>query len=175
MIKTSLKILYFCVLFFASIKTSYAGDGDKVDNNLKVGNWNALIEHGICYAKSIPVREVEQESKDRRDASMLVYYLGPDMYTIGVDPGYLIDEKKNFTLTVQDRTFYLNISRDDTYAKTYSSAQDVHIIDAFIKTTDNHFTVRSYNQKGEYSIDYYSLVGLKEALRYLQYACIKPQ
>jgi hypothetical protein len=138
-----------------------------------IGNWITYIEQKsnkkICYVYSNPVTSMLYQG-DRQMPYVNINYLGKKIFTITVSTGYQIAPDYPINIHLENKNTNLD-TRYKNYAVTYSSSQDMYLINLFIKTMEDHFYVKSHESKDNLSMDYYSLSGLKEALLYLEKQC----
>jgi hypothetical protein len=138
-----------------------------------IGNWITYIEKKsnkkICYTYSNPVEQRLFYGK-REKPYFNINYLGDKKFTITVYPGYNILNNLPMLVNVENHNIKLDTSQY-AYAITYNSAQDMYLINLLIKSTQNYFYVKSYKEKKNISVDYYSLSGFVESLKYLQNNC----
>lgn len=141
---------------------------------LKVGEWGVLKgqEEGMqyCYAISVPTETRAFYSDYPRAPYLLVVYVSPDRFTIGVDSGYVLDKQKGVMVTLSDRTRLFNIVNVYHSARTYSSLQDSAIIDDMIES-EGEMIVESFGTENRKAIDYYSLKPVKQVLSYMINNC----
>ncbi len=88
-------------------------------------------------------------------------------FTITVYVGYEIATNYPVSINIDNKKIALK-SISQNYAITYDSSQDTYLINLFVKSMSDHFVIKSYKDKDNLAIDYYSLSGLKEALKYLE-------
>ena len=162
---------FLCFLFLCLVQIAEAKDIKREQRN--TGNWITHIEEKgnkkICYAYSNPVQTRLYEGT-RAIPYITINYLKGKGMTITVYTGYEIMDNHPVTINIENKNVDLNnVFRD--HAVTYGSSQDIYLINLFIKTTEDHFSVKSYKDKNNVAIDYYSLSGLKEALKYLENNC----
>ena len=163
--------VFLCLLSLCFMHFAKAENIQKEQRN--IGNWIAYIKQDgnkkVCYAYSNPVQTRLYEG-ERKPPYVNINYLGGKGMTITAYIGYEITTKYPVTINIENKGVNLNnISRD--YAVTYDSSQDMYLINLFIKTTEDYFTVKSYKDKDNVALDYYSLSGLKEALKFLEKKC----
>lgn len=163
--------IFLCFLFFYFTYFAEAQNIKKEQRN--IGNWIAYIEQNgnkkVCYTYSNPVQTRLYEGERKSPYFNINYFDGKGM-TITVYTGYEMTAKYPVTINIENKDVNLNnIFRD--YAVTYDSSQDMYLINLFIKTNEDHFFVKSYKDKDNVALDYYSLSGLKEALKYLKNKC----
>ncbi|MFI4983823.1 MAG: hypothetical protein ACHP6I_01345 [Rickettsiales bacterium] len=136
------------------------------------GDWKVLVpvfsSSKSCYAYTTPFRTKALEGS-RDNPYMIITYRGPHMYSLGINAGFPLSGFKGFTLFANNRTHLLDV-KIVTNAWTYSSAQDVAIIDDLIRERD-FAEVRSYDQKDKTALDYYSVRGLTTVLQYFDKNC----
>ena len=162
--------LYFLSLYFISF--AEAKDIKKEQRN--AGNWIAYIEKKgnkkICYTYSNPVK-IRLYQEERGIPYVNINYLDKKRFTITVYVGYEIATNYPVSINIDNKKIALkNISQN--YAITYDSSQDTYLINLFVKSMSDHFVIKSYKDKDNLAIDYYSLSGLKEALKYLENKCL---
>ena len=145
----------------------------KEDEKFTIGNWNIALrskKYKECNIKSIPIQEVTNIAE--RDLTYVkIFYLGKDKYTIVVKAGYALNKNKGLAIEIEGKKYYLNFTKHKKYAKSYSSGQDIKIINALIKSTSEYFVVHGVSQDDETSTDYYAFAGFIESLLYLQQKC----
>ncbi|CAL7960599.1 conserved exported hypothetical protein [Alphaproteobacteria bacterium] len=135
--------------------------------------WNVFVENvkngkRICHITSTPLY-TKAFRGIRNIPYVVVSYIGPDMYTISAYAGFVLDRKKKCTVSTNRRTYMLQSARE-FFAYTYSSSEDVTIINNMIE--DNKMLeVRSYDSVGGTALDYYSLSGFIPAMRYVREIC----
>lgn len=137
-----------------------------------LGDWEvfAPVFSGkkYCYAYTTPFRTKAFDA-NRQNPYMIITYKGPEMYSIGLNSGYLLSSYKGFTVTTNDHTYLLDIKLI-TNAWTYTSNQDVAIINDLL--IDNEFAeVRSYDTSDKTAVDYYSTEGLLTVIQYFEKNC----
>lgn len=122
---------------------------------------NIMVYHAISFPNSTKVY-----SGLRNTPYIAVTYLSPRMYTISMYSGFIIDTRSPLILRVDDKTYTLH-TLHDSFGYTYSSVQDIELINDFIKNSCNTLEARSYDATSALAVDYYMLFGLKEALLYI--------
>lgn len=161
-----LSLLSTCICNFAKAQ------GIKKEQR-NIGNWITYIEQKsnkkICYLYSNPVKSSLYQG-ERKTPFLNINYLGKKQFTITVNTGYTIATTYPTSIHIENKTIDLDTRYED-YAITYDSAQDMYLINLFIKSLDSYFYVRSHESETRFSIDYYSLSGLKEALQYIENKC----
>ncbi|WPX96224.1 hypothetical protein [Candidatus Bandiella euplotis] len=139
-----------------------------------IGNWIAYIEQKsnkkICYAYSNPVKTRLYQG-EREKPYININYLGNHEFTIMIYCGYKIASDYPVIITIDNKKNQLNAGYNNGYSITYDSTQDAYITDLLIRTLDNYFIVKSHEDKDNIAIDYYSLSGFKEVLKYLENNC----
>ena len=121
-----------------------------------------------CYAYTTPFRTKAFDA-ERQNPYMIVSYKGPKMYSIGINSGYLLNSYKGFTMATNNHTYLLDLKLL-TNAWTYSSKQDVAIIDDLLSSND-YIEVRSYDSTDKTALDYYSTSGLLTVIQYFEKHC----
>lgn len=121
-----------------------------------------------CYAYSSPFR-TEAFDTARQNPYMIITYSGSRMYSIGINSGFLLSNSKGFTLTANSHAHLLDVKLL-TNAWTYSSEQDVSIINDLLEESD-YAVVRSYDTVDKTALDYYSVYGLQTTLQYFEKHC----
>lgn len=119
--------------------------------------------HCLIYTESGRVRgEFDEE---RETPYLYIIKRGHREFTLGVSPGYELDDNKAIILKVRNRAYALKTGLPH-YGWTFSSTQDVGLIDEMLKA--NRFvTVHAYGESGSVALDYYSLKGFVHALKQL--------
>lgn len=123
-----------------------------------------------CYAVTVPFETRAYYSVAERFPYMLIAYVDPDRFTMGVDNGYLIDKKEGVSVTINHRTRMLNVVSMYRNARTYSSVEDVAMINEMVKA-NSVIEVRSSSMQNSQAIDYYSIKPIKEVLSYMLNNC----
>jgi hypothetical protein len=121
-----------------------------------------------CFVVATPYRNRAFEGI-RSLPFALFEYKGQDEFTFSINLGFVLHAKNHPTLMIADYSTALQSSKD-SYAYTYSAAQDKEIINQLNKNMD-FFNVKGYNSAGEVSVDYYSTKGLTDALLYMNEEC----
>ena len=122
-----------------------------------------------CYAFASPYRTKAFEGV-REAPYLIISFKGKMQYSISLNPGFLIDKNNEIILKTNNRSYLLN-SALPNYAWTYSSMQDKAIIEDMIKD-GRSLSVRSYNVSDDTALDFYSLKGMTEALKYMEENCL---
>lgn len=162
----AIKTLYFCVILFCTVsisphvnaKTTQFQDWYYVDSQAKAG------EKCTIYSFASRTKGTVDDSK-RDDAYFYVIKKGPRQYTIGVTPGFEIADDSYVVMKIGRRSYDFNNANPD-YAWTYSSAQDIYLIDELIKAS-GYFTMHLEDIDGKVALDYYSLNGFIKSMRAL--------
>ncbi len=119
--------------------------------------------HCLIYSHSL--RAKGEFDPDRETPYLYLVKRGNREFTLGVAPGYPLDVVKGVDFNVNYRSYGLQITLPD-YAWTFSSTQDVRLVDEMIKA-DRFVTVRSHGTDGSVALDYYSMSGFTRALKML--------
>ena len=163
---------FFCLLSLCFIHFAKAENIKKEQRN--IGNWIAYIKQGsnkkVCYTYSNPAQTRLYKGERNTPYVNINYFADKEGMTITVYTGYEMTESYPVTINIGNKSVNLNNTFRD-YAITNDSSQDVYLINLFIKTTEDHFSVKSYKDKDNVALDYYSLSGLKEALKFLERKC----
>lgn len=119
--------------------------------------------HCMIYTKA--GRTKGEFNEERETPYLYITKRGHLEFTLGASPGYELDMTKAVILKVRDRAYALKVELPH-YSWTFSSTQDVRLIDEMIKA-NRFITVHSYSTDGSVTLDYYSLKGFVHALKQL--------
>jgi hypothetical protein len=158
-----LQLLYFLLLLYPI----YGMAEEK-----KFDDWTAVssIKDGnnYCYAYVTPYR-TKVFTGVRDQPYLLIVNKGYKEFSIGVSPGFYLSKTKGFVIKTDSRAYLMDV-RVYENAITFSSAEDVSIINGMIKD-GRYVEVRSYsgddNDKVDLAADYYSLKGFTRAMQFL--------
>ena len=157
-----------------TILTIYNVEANSNTQNQKIfSNWIAHIEQKsnkkICYAFT---EHYKRSLLDQRKpkALFVVNYSPQKHFTLSYLPGFLIDTDFLVKLKFSNKEIALD-NKYQTFAATYSAQQDINIIDLFIKEAEENFVIKSFRKKKQAALDYFSLVGFKQAITYLRSNC----
>lgn len=122
-----------------------------------------------CYMVSQPFRSKAFAQKKLRSPRFSILYLGKNEYTIQVDVDY-DSLGSDTTITIDNFDRKLDMSIKEGISHTYSSTQDVAIINDLIRAC-GYFTVKSYDANSNSTVDYYSLKGFSKAIKKMSRIC----
>ena len=142
-------------------------------NQKHFNNWIAHIEQKsnkkICYAFTEHFkRSLLDHPKPK--ALFVVNYSPQQHFTLSYIPGFIIDTNFLVELKFLNKKIALD-NKYQSFAATYSAHQDISIIDLFIKGAEKNFVIKSFREKNQAALDYFSLTGFKQAITYLRSNC----
>jgi len=155
-------------IFAMSLQASSA----KEDKYVKYGDWNVFQSetdgdpHCVAYAK--PYRSTGSIF-ERNSPFMVISNRGQSDNSIGVHPGYGIAGEKGFTITVNRKSYLLDIKLAAN-AWTFTDKEDVTLLNDMLED-GRYIQIRGYDKVGNVSVDYYSLRGLSYVLQHLNNNC----
>ena len=164
-IKTLLSGLFISTFFIliANASGTYASK--------EIGDWTVVrsidpLDGPYCYMFSSPYRT--KAYADSRDGAYLLIANKGMGLSIGAGSAFELSTTKGYILKVNQRSHLLNVSNADS-SNTYSAIQDKAILNDMIKDGSN-FQIRSYSNNDQVAVDYYSLKGFTDALKFTK-AC----
>lgn len=162
------KILFLSMLgLILSTSSSYAHS-----NLVRIGDWNIIREtknnKHSCIAYSTAFR-TKGSTFDREKPYAVIENKGKKEYSVGINPGYTIDIQKGMTVKMNRKSRLLDVKLAKT-AWTFSAAQDSFLLNDMLKN-QKFMTVRSYDDKDNVTVDYYSLRGLVNVINYFDGHC----
>jgi len=159
-------MMFLCVTPFLSANAE-SGVGENI------GDWRIISgqEKGknYCYAYTTPFRTKAFDGDFRGPAYLILVSKSPKEISVGVNPGFIVDKHKGFTMKVNGRVHLLDLKLSQN-SWTSSAFQDVAILDDMIEE-DNFIEVRSYDMKDHVALDYYSLKGFPNVYNKLTTSC----
>jgi hypothetical protein len=169
--RLSIVILALVIGSFLNLKAFATEEFEKV---MEFGAWDLYRQSAPkdprCFVVATPYRNRAFEGI-RSLPFALFEYKGQDNFSFSINLGFVLHAKNHPNLTISDYSTVLQSSKD-SYAYTYSAAQDRDIINQLNKNVD-FFNVKGYNSAGEVSVDYYSTRGLIDALLYMNEECAR--
>ena len=146
-------------------------------NFLKINQFNSWVvfkgsekKNELChvvakpyFTKGLP----ELEDNSQRNAYIVFSYLGHNKFTLSINVGYSINQDHQPYIIIDELQHLLRPSWRTKVAITYSSTQDVDIINYLVKSNSKILKVRSYDNSLDTALDYYYMEGLLDALKYV--------
>jgi hypothetical protein len=124
-----------------------------------------------CLIYSQPLRTRGEFTEERTTPYLYLTKRGDREFSLGVEPGYPIDTDKGVNIIINYRPYGLQITLPN-YAWTFSSTQDVRLVDEMLKA-GKFITVRSHGIDNSVALDYYSMTGFTKALKLLDKCKLK--
>jgi hypothetical protein len=121
-------------------------------------------ERCIIYSYSARTKG-DMNTEEREDPYLYVIKKGEKQYTIGMYHGFEIGEDAFVVMKIKNRSYDFHNANPD-YAWTYSSAQDISLIDKLLQASD-YVTIHSEDVESKVALDYYSLKGFIRSMRAL--------
>lgn len=141
------------------------------EEHLRYGDWNIMHNSdNSCAAYTKPYRSTGSVF-EKNEPFIVIKNVDKNENTIGVHPGYNIEGKKGFTITVNRRSHLMDIKLSEN-AWTFSDKQDDLLLNEMLQDGRN-VMIRGYDKKGNVSIDYYSLRGLNYIINYFNDHCFQ--
>lgn len=140
----------------------------------KINTWDVFLrkKDHTCHIISSPIETRFFNDKKRNHPYFMISYKKPDIYTIGISVGFMIDKTKDVIFSCND-TERLVKPFIGEYAYTYNIRDDIAIINDMIEDS-KFFTIKSYSVSNQdFALDTYSLSGFINALQYMHRNCIK--
>lgn len=125
--------------------------------------------HTYCYAFSEPYYSLYTTTKNTPSPYLLVVYQGHRQITFTSRLGFEITDKSKVLLEVNDKDILLNATPPYS-AMTYSSAQDVQLLNEIIES-NKYVKVKGFTRLGEYVADYYKVDGLLKTINFMEKNC----
>jgi hypothetical protein len=123
----------------------------------------------VCHAVIKPYRTRAFDGQ-RLTPWVAITFLGRNQLTVSGSSGFPIDKKKGWVVEInKGEAINLKVV-DDSEVWTYSSAQDVQLINALFKG-ERYFTVRSWSKNKQVTLDYFALKGLSSVVKYMNKHC----
>lgn len=123
-----------------------------------------------CYAVSTPFETRAYYSQITRYPYILIVYVAPNRFTIGIDSGYVLDHNNEVSITVANKKRSLAVLPMYKNAITYSSVEDSYLIDDMIES-EGEISVESFGTEDRRAVDYYSMKPIKQVLNYMINKC----
>jgi hypothetical protein len=169
--KLCLHLIYLILLSFFTQYSLNIASAKPVALMEHYKQWSIYLEFNddgsILYrAISNPI-EMRVYDGIRDNPYIAVTYIHPLMYTISVYPGFIIGKMAPTILNTIQNSYLLRISWN-TFAYTYDSQDDVNILNDIISSNTSLIEIRSIDNGGNIAVDYYSTLGLKDAMLYMQ-------
>lgn len=141
--KNNLSLISFLAYLFSTCSINQV----EAKNNIQKQQRN--ISNWITY--------IEKKSKKK----IYYTYSNPIKYSFTVYSRDNLSQEHPVTTVIDEyRKDNLNNSYNN-YAKTYNLDQNTSLINLLIQTTINYCAIKSYENNKNYTLDYYSLSGLK--------------
>ena len=142
----------------------------------EIKNWRIVGESDgnkkICHAIMTPYRK-KQLIGNVNDPKFIVSYKDHLSYSISFSVmSTLLDSQQSVKLFLNDREYILKVQNHGQNAITYSSEQDVDIINDLISGPYT-FKIKSETADGDVGIIYFASLGLQEAIQYMEKNCKK--
>lgn len=150
-----------------------AGATIKLHNHHNFGDWR-LYEgkegnKKVCYAMVEPYRTRSFIGMREKPWVALTFF-ERNALTVSAHSGFNIDTKTELVLDIDNGSSISMHVLPTGQVYSYSSAQDVQIINALMQG-ESYFTIRSYGINQQTALDYYSLKGLHEIIKYMNKHC----
>jgi hypothetical protein len=165
-------VLGFLLITLLFISTANA----KEEPQSKLGqfsSWNILKGTSggqtYCYAFSEPYYSLYTTTMSTRSPYLLVVYHGHRQVTFTSHLGFEITDKSKILLEVNDIDILLD-STPPYSGKTYSSAQDIQLLNEIIES-NKYVKVKSFTKFGEYVADYYKVDGILKTINFMEKNC----
>lgn len=153
-----------------------AGSNAAEDQQSKVGqfaSWVILKGNSggqtYCYAFSEPDHSWYSKALDTRSPYLLMVYKGYQQITFSSHLGFEINKQTPIMLEIDDSDILLDTTPPYS-AKTYSSTQDIQILNAIVEG-DDYIKVKSFTKYGQYVADYYKVDGILKAINFMEKNC----
>lgn len=121
-----------------------------------------------CYAIATPYR-TRALSILRNLPYFTVKYIGKDAFTLSLTSGFILSPEYGVVLEVNDRAHRIDTGLD-AMKWTSSYVQDNAILNDLTSGAD-YFTIRSFGEDHSMVLDYYSLRGFEDSLKYMMKFC----
>jgi hypothetical protein len=137
------------------------------------GDWslyNSVVgSEKQCYATAQPYR-TKSFVGIRETPWLSVRFVGYNKFTVSASAGFTINHKSGFVIESDagDKISLLTLQNGRIWS--YSNKQDMHLINMLMRG-DKYFTTRSYAYNDQTALDYYSLEGFNEVLKYMNKNC----
>ena len=162
-------------LIYILISNNFAQAHSKFFDLAEVKNWRIITEldgnKKICHAIMTPYRN-KQLIGNINNPKFIVSYKGHLSYSISFSASSTLSPSRNVKLFINDTEYTLKVGNHGQNAITYSSEQDINIINNLI-SGPYIFKIKSKSSDGDLGIIYFSSLGLQEAIAYMEKHCSK--
>lgn len=142
-------------------------------NNHTFGDWRLYegkdANTKVCYAVAEPYR-TRAFHGIKSKSWVAITFLGRNQFTVSGHTGFDTDTSAPWILDIDGNDPIALHVLPSGEIWSYSSAQDVQIINAMMQG-DAYFTVRGYSSSKQTILDYYSLKGLHKIIKYMNKNC----
>ncbi len=161
--------IFYIAVLLCCFDTANAVNFNEMKRVRSYHAWDVYIdaEKG-CHAISKPV-ESKAFNGIRNIPYIVMSYHKLDRYTFSMYAGYALNQSKEPSAIINNKTFALRLNRE-FFAYTYDSSDDVEIFNNAI-ADGKYIKIRTYSVNNETALDYYSLQGFLKAARFMQKKC----
>lgn len=141
------------------------------------GDWSVFStstssNEKMCYALSTPYKT--RALSILRNLPFVVFkHAGGEDFTISATSGFDLSDQYGLVFEINNRNHRLT-EGSNSFTWTSSYIQDRAIIEDLLHTIESgteYFQIRSYAEVGDSALDYYSILGLPESMRYIVRNC----
>lgn len=140
------------------------------------GDWSIFTANTsnerVCYALSTPYK-TRALSILRNLPFVVVKHVGGEDFTISATSGFNLSDQHGLIFEINNRNHRLT-EGSNSFTWTSSYIQDRAIIEDLLDSIESdmkYFQIRSYAEAGDSVLDYYSILGLPESMRYMVKNC----
>ena len=161
----------FCILFF--LLCTYEAASIPLREEATFHDWSVFIttnEHlpNTCYALSTPYR-TRALSLLRNLPFLIIKHVEGNNFTLSATSGFLLNPNYGMIIQIGRRSHRL-VGGSNEFTWTSSYLQDRSILEDMLSGQE-YLKVRSFSRNNDSVLDYYSLIGLSEALTYMEHNC----
>ena len=137
---------------------------------IRTGDWLLIKTDTDCYAFTKSFRTLVDDTIYDNFSQLRIVNKGDNQYTFSVLFNKSLSENTQAKMLVGTNNYLLNYGRTNS-AWSYSSSQDVSLINELGSTSEEFIKVISYDANNNKAIDYFSIKGLVHALQLMDRNC----
>ena len=161
-------LIFLCMLYVAEV-ASVPLKEEKTFKDWSVFSTMRLYTPDTCYALSTPYR-TRALTRLRNLPFIVVKYVGGGKFTLSATSGFILSTEYGLIIEIGDRSHRL-VGGSNEFTWTSSYLQDRAILEDMLDG-EEYLKVRSFSHHNDSVLDYYSLLGLKDALTYMERNCV---